>query len=67
MEKVIYYFPANYNRESEVFEVVTNEGDNLYWANCNGGIAVNLDDICAILNGADKDTIMQKVWNSIFN
>lgn len=46
MEKFIFMFITP---EGPVYELVTNEGDNVYWANCNGTM-LTMQEIVDILN-----------------
>jgi hypothetical protein len=62
MEEFVYAFTRE---EGLVFEVVTNEGDNLYWAGINGGVQLNAYDIAEILNGKDAGEVVNDIWKQM--
>ena len=62
MEGIIYVFVKP---ESTTFEVVTNEGDNVYWAQLNGGIPLSPDDMLSILKGKDAVEVINDIWKQM--
>ena len=64
MEGIIYAFVKE---EGTVFEVVTNEGDNLYWANLNNGIPLSPEDILQIINGKDANEVIDTIWKKMYH
>jgi hypothetical protein len=59
---IIYAFAKP---EGTVFEVITNEGDNIYWAHNNGGIPLSPEDILQILQGKDANEVIYNIWNKM--
>jgi len=64
MEEFVYAFNKE---EGLVFEVINNEGDNLYWAGLNGGIRLNSYDIATILNGKNASEVVNNIWKKMYN
>lgn len=64
MEEFVYAFNKE---EGLVFEVITNEGDNLYWAGLNGGVQLNAYDIATILNGGNAEEIVDTIWKKMYH
>jgi hypothetical protein len=62
MEGVIYAFTKE---EGIIFELVTNEGDNVYWANLNGGIPLSPEDMIQILQGKDAGKVVNDIWKQM--
>jgi hypothetical protein len=62
MEGIFYAFVKE---EGTVFEVITNEGDNIYWAHNNGGIPLSPEDILQILQGKNADEVIDNIWNKM--
>jgi hypothetical protein len=62
MEGIIYAFAKP---EGTVFEVITNEGDNVYWAHNNGGIPLSPEDILQILQGKDVSEVINDIWKQM--
>ena len=64
MEEFVYAF---LKEEGIVFEVITNEGDNLYWADNNGGIRLNAYDVNEILNNGNAAEILNNIWKKLYH
>lgn len=62
MEKFVYAFTKE---EGLIFEVVTNEGDNMYWADQNGGVQLSSEHILSILNGRYSAEEMVVIYGNV--
>jgi len=50
-----------------VFEIVTDEGDNVYWAAINGGIPLEPSEILCILNGRyTAEEMVGSIWKKMY-
>jgi hypothetical protein len=64
MNELIFAFSKE---EGLVFEIVTDEGDNVYWAHLNGGIQLNPGEILAILNGRyTAEEMVESIWRKMY-